>query len=107
MVVHKNIILKEYSNILFSRKLANIVFDQEIIADLEKKEVKFIFDFTQIETVTHSFADEFFKIIFNHIPLSEVMERTSFLNFSEFNGQILSSALKSNKTKLKDTEKSL
>lgn len=55
---------------------------------------KFVFDFTGVETVSNSFADECFaKLIFN-FEMEEIKAKTTFQNVSPFIKAIISNAFK-------------
>ncbi|OUL63460.1 STAS-like domain-containing protein [Flavobacterium sp. AJR] len=97
MVTKKNIVLKDFSNILFSRKLATEIFEKEIKNYIFNDELIFIFDFKGVDTVTHSFADELFRILFEQIGNDKIRNRTSFSNYSPFNEKVLMFAMNNNK----------
>jgi hypothetical protein len=96
-MVTKNILLVEFNEILFSRKLAEKVFKEKIETELNDKNTTLCFDFRGVLTITHSFADEFFKILFLNIGCDNIKEKTTFKNYSEFNKKILTMAMNNNK----------
>lgn len=92
----RNIKLADFGKILFSRKLATKVFKERIEDDLHHEKIIFSFDFEGVDTVTHSFADELFKILFQNFGCESIRKKTSFENYSDFNEGVLTSAMVDN-----------
>jgi hypothetical protein len=96
-MVTKNILLVEFNEILFSRKLAEKVFKEKVETEMNIENVFFCFDFSGVLTITHSFADEFFKILFSNIGCDDIKKKTTFKNYSGFNEKVLTMAMNNNK----------
>lgn len=66
---------------------------EKILADFDKVE-KFVFDFSGVETVSNSFADECFaKLIFTK-EMSDIKEKTTFKGASPFIKAVIANAFK-------------
>jgi|GEM_PF-2155487 len=101
----KEINLVEFNEILFSRQLAKTLYELEIKSEL-KSDVKICFNFKGVRTVTHSFADELFKILFDNIGSENIRSRTGFINYNDFNKAILTFALNDNRKRVSKKQKS-
>lgn len=63
---------------------------------------KFVFDFTGVETVSNSFADECFaKLIFN-FEMGDIKRKTTFQNASPFIKAVIANAFKKRLSDLAD-----
>lgn len=67
---------------------------REQILDALKKEQKVIFDFTDVDVVSNSFADECFAKLTLFFSLDEVKENTHFQNASPFIKAVIANSFK-------------
>ena len=75
----------EFSHIgkQLSTRVAGAAMRKQIIQGIEKKEM-IVFDFSGVEIVSNSFADECFAKLMIHFDLPVVKEHTTFQNATPF-----------------------
>ena len=85
----------EFSHIgkQLSTRVAGANMRRQIIVSIEKKE-KIIFDFSGVEVVSNSFADECFAKLMIYFDLPVVKEYTTFQNASPFIKAVIANAFK-------------
>lgn len=85
----------EFSNIgkQLSTRVAGAAMRRQIIQGIEKNE-KVVFDFSGVEIVSNSFADECFAKLMIHFDLPVVKEHTTFQNASPFIKAVIANSFK-------------
>lgn len=79
---------------LGTRPLGNHVRENVIIPNLKfANDVRIVFDFQNIDVVSHSFADECFGKLVEKLGLEFVKERTTFRNANPFVASVIKSAI--------------
>jgi hypothetical protein len=68
---------------------------REKIESVFENTEKFIFDFTGVETVSNSFADECFAKLLFKFEMEKIKEKTTFQNASPFIKAVIANAFKS------------
>lgn len=66
----------------------------EIVEAIKQSSDKIVFDFTDVETVSNSFADECFAKLTLFFSLDEVKSRTTFINASPFIKAVIANSFK-------------
>ncbi len=70
-----------YGSVLTTRRLGRKIRELEIEKRLKNNQL-LVFDLSDVELITHSFADECFGKVFLDFELSLVKNRTSFENYN-------------------------
>ncbi|HEK21111.1 STAS-like domain-containing protein [Mucilaginibacter sp. HC2] len=85
----------EFSHIgkQLSTRVAGAAMRKQIIQGIEKKE-KIVFDFSGVDIVSNSFADECFAKLMIHFDLPVVKEHTTFQNASPFIKAVIANSFK-------------
>jgi hypothetical protein len=85
----------EFSHIgtQLSTRIAGAAIRKKIVQSIERNE-KVIFDFSEVEIVSNSFADECFAKLMLDFDLSKVKEHTTFQNASPFIKAVIANSFK-------------
>ncbi|NVM64469.1 hypothetical protein FHW88_002758 [Mucilaginibacter sp. SG538B] len=85
----------EFSHIgkQLSTRVAGSAMRKQIIRGIEKNE-KIVFDFSGVEIVSNSFADECFAKLMIHFDLPVVKKHTTFQNASPFIKAVIANSFK-------------
>jgi len=78
----EKIFLSTFSKILTTRKLGRKIRTEYIDFNFEKNNI-IIFDFEDIELITHSFSDECFGKLVYQYDFNDLKRKTSFINYDE------------------------
>ena len=76
-----------------STRVAGAALRKRIIEEIEKQE-KIVFDFSGVDIVSNSFADECFAKLMLHFDLPVVKEHTTFKNASPFIRAVIANSFK-------------
>ena len=88
-----NLEFKHISNQLGTRLEANEI--RLGISDALKKNQRVIFDFSEVDVITNSFADECFGKLLLEFDLKELKSKSTFINSSEFVSSTIANAINS------------
>ena len=103
----KTIKFIDFGEVLATRKLGRKIREEIIISSISNAQT-IVFDFSKVNLITHSFADECFGKILYSMDLIQLKKKTHFINYNKkIKIQIINSinqniALKINKNKNKE-----
>jgi hypothetical protein len=83
----------EINTSLGTRKLGNNIREQVIMGIGNKPDEKVIFDFEDIEVISHSFADECFGKLVEIFGLEKTKQHTTFKNTNNIVSMVIKQAI--------------
>ena len=86
--------MKGFGRSLVTRAAGRAAY-ADIVGHVMSAEDVVVFDFTGVETITNSFADEVFGHLVYDLGLDELRERTAFRNISPFWAKVVRTAMDS------------
>lgn len=86
--------MKEFGRSLVTRAAGRIAY-KEISARMAAAQEVVVFDFSEVETITNSFADEVFGHMVYDMGMDELRRRTTFRNISPFWARVIRTAMDS------------
>lgn len=87
----KTIKFIDFGEVLATRRLGKKIREEIILSSISDFQI-IIFDFNQVNLITHSFADECFGKILLSMDLMQLKKRTTFINYnSKIKIQIINS----------------
>ncbi len=87
-----NIIFSQFGKQL-STRVAGAAVRETIVKSIERKE-KVVFDFSDVELITNSFADECFAKLVLDFDLPKIKEHTTFKNANPFIKAVIANSFK-------------